>query len=556
MKKVLLAAVLVVAGSVAQAQTVTVAATGADFTTINDAINDVIGNPAVPNVVRIIGPAVDIDADPLTNPLNAYDESIPQVAESITIEGFGYRPIIAIQLGTLSDGLSFAIDGDLTLRNFVLIPSESGPPADDAMYISTASASGTLNLLMEDIYVTPNAGNQIPVTYDIGTDTYDPYTKVDLTALPGPVTKFGDDGIYVMSATAFGGLGGIINGTFDDVIVTHLDTLSASDAFIIGGTDALPQLCTYNFLGGTAATFNRRFGFQLIREANFNINGTTTDPILSIGNNFGGVSFAGFHDINGLVVDMAGASNNLTTGFNYAWRVDPDTVSGFSMSKSYLANSADRGLWVAPFTPATLSKVEVDDTTFHNNFAGISVDSVNVDSTLEIAVTDSIFSGDSTDALADYAIDNIGTPVFSLTNCAIVTAGPNALTGDLEPNAGGTPTLPTLTNIVNADPGYVSLTTLVSGLINPDLADVTNGSYAGAGTAGSDLVGFGDLVAAPGLPGDVDGDGFLTVADVTMYYNFFGGVIGALDVPGNGDYNGVGGTTPADAADLANDLVN
>lgn len=549
---------MMVMGSVANAQTRTVAATGADWTTINDAINDVIGDPATPDVVRIIGPAVDVDMDPLTNPLNAYDESIPQIASSITIEGFNYRPIIAIQLGTLNDGLSFAIDGDLTLRNFVLIPSESGPPLDDAMYISTASASGTLNLLIDNVYVTPNAGNQVPVTYDTMTMTYDPFTKVDLTAIPGPVTKFGDDGIFIMSSTGFGGNGGKMNVTIDDVVVTHLDNTTGPDHFIIGGVDAplTADDMTVNILGGTTVTFGRRFGFQLLRLANFNIQGTPTDPVLALGCNFGGVSFAGKTDISNLVVDNSGASNNTVAGFNYCWRVDPDTAEAFTMKESYLANSADRGLWIAPFTPANLSLVTVDDTTFHNNVAGISVDSTNVDSTLTINVTDSIFSGDSVDALADYAFDNIGTPVFNVSNSAIVTAGAYALTGDLEPNVGGTPTLPTLASIINDDPGYVSLAVLTGGVFNTDLADVTNGAYAGAGTAGSDLTGYGDLVAAPGVPGDVDGDGLLTVADVTEYGNFFAGVTGSLTVPGNGDYNADTVVNAADAAALAAALVN
>jgi len=283
MKKIVITGLFVLFVTFGFAQTVTVNSGGvADYATVQAALDAVVADIATPDVVNIIGGG-------------PYDEIIT-ITAPVTLQGFGYRPVLAVRLNaaspsTANDGLVVNTSGDVSLNNLIVIPSRTSVPTDDGIQVQPTTGTG-LNLTMTDILICPNNGSDQPVTTD-------GLTLVDLTG----ATVFGDDGMTLTSAA---GIPVVAN--FTRLISSQNRNAANNDGFVIfpSGTAIGNSI---NFLEGCVASFNNRIGIQWGGSGSIiNVNGTKDNPVLVIGNGQGVASSGGLTIYNGTgTVNIASA---------------------------------------------------------------------------------------------------------------------------------------------------------------------------------------------------------------------------------------------------------
>jgi len=428
-------AVALALGAPAFAQTRTVSKTSGDFNTLAAAVAFFTSSDPdtnAPNIIQITDSSV-------------YDEAI-SVTIPVTIEGVAAtRPIIACQPAPVqadaNDGLvvSLGSPGSVTLRNLILIPSKTSTPSDDVLRMVGADSTFTL----ENILITANNGSDAPVTSDGLSDP----------SLVG-ATVVGDDGAH------FTGVNAVYN------LTNFVASAVTGDGIVCGGSAGI----VFNINDGCIFSYNGRLGIQA--HGAFTIN-APTNRVLVLGNKgFAGIWFAGGHTVR--IVNGANVVDNVVDGIEH----NNDGGAPFSLSNAIIAGNGDDGLMINNTSvnqPISISNVTIADN------AGSPIEVADAASPL-LTVTAAITVSDSIIAGPGLELNHSGATAMTISNSAIVTAGPNAL-----PSANniGTGTINTA-SIINADPIFTSTTYGTSLFYN-----VTSGAYASAGTGSTALAGGG-----------------------------------------------------------------
>lgn len=218
---------------------------GATYTTIGAALA-----AAAPNdTINIIGGG-------------PYDEII-RIAVPVTLQGFGYRPTLCVQLNsaasTANTGLEINADGIVNLNNLTILPSITAPPTAGGILITAVGVS-TCVANLNNLLLCPNNGANLPVTTD-------GLSLVDLTG----ATPFVQPVVAVR-------VGGIANLT--DVIISNNRTAGAAartDGYLNYGSGGFSTVGE-----GCVISYNDGFGCQL--NSPCQIQGSASKPVKIIGN--------------------------------------------------------------------------------------------------------------------------------------------------------------------------------------------------------------------------------------------------------------------------------
>ncbi|NUP90610.1 MAG: hypothetical protein HUU25_12460, partial [Candidatus Sumerlaeia bacterium] len=459
------------------AQTRTVSSTGpADHTTVQAAIDFFDPDPdgGTPNVINILDSSV-------------YDEVIT-VDVPVTISGnAAARPTLAVRTNAAApganDGLLISIPAGTTnvvvLRSLIVIPSLTTPPADDGI----VTVGQNIDLTMENILVTANNGSNAPVTID-------GLTQVSLAG----ATPFGDDGIFLGGTAAPAGTGFV--ATLRDVVSSHHSEVTGADAGFNDGIVLSAAGLAYTILDGCVFSYNNRLGIQ--GHGTFTLSAPTRRVQVLGNRGFAGIWFAGgagARVIDG--VDVSGTTGTTNTGNGWGIELqNGGTVTSTAVRNATLANNTGPGLLVGSLAGA--GPLTIENVTTANN-ASEAID-VDAGFTGTIAVTNCVLAGNGTTTNDDNLVNHRGGGTMTISDSAIVTGGPLALS----PGTGGTGSI-VQTNVTNGDPEFVSAQ--IDG--SADMLDVAAASYAAAGTGGAPLAGGADYVYTLGdttLSITLDGD--------------------------------------------------
>jgi len=458
MKRLLFLFVLFIIPVIIVAQIVTVAKIGSPtYSTVQAAIDSFDPDPdaGVPNVIQITDSSV-------------YDEMIT-VDVPVTIEGTGAsRPVLAVKInsgGDANDGLLITIPtgtfNGVTLRNLIIIPSTTTPPTDDAV----RSAGQNLNILLDNVLITPNNGSDAPVTID-------GLTEVSLVGC----TVFGDDGAFLGGGAAPAGDGTLV--TMVNTVISHNNNAAGNDGLVASG--GITGTGGFIIQDGCVFSFNGRLGIQ--SGSSLQINAPTKRVIVLGNKGFAGIWFAGVGSAVSPVRTLDGVDvlNNGTSTIS-GWGIEQQNGGSvpFSLTNSIIAGNTSRGLLIGEV--GTDGLITVENVTIANN--GTSAIETNAAHTGLLSFTDCVIAGNGTADPLNSILHN-GTGAMSISYSAIVTAGPFALTGT---GTSGTGTI-NQSNVINNDPLFIQTVNFQV----PEFYDVTAVAYAGAGSGGSDLGGGAD----------------------------------------------------------------
>lgn len=458
MKKthLLMALALASLGTVAGAQTVTVAKTGTpNFATIQAAIDSFATDvdPA-PNVIQITDNAL-------------YDEAI-LITRGLTLEGTGAsRPVLAVRTGTaspltdLNDGLGifFTTSGEtVTLRNLIVIPSSTTPPADDVIRTNSAASITGISVVLDNILVAPNNGSNQPVS--------DGNTQVDLTTVTGLV-PIGDDGIFLTAAAGAG-----LTATLTNVVVTHNQTGTGADGLVLSGTT---NVASVTIGDGCVFSYNGRLGIQANAGQTFRIDAPNQRVKVIGSRGFAGVWFAGTQTvertINGLIVSGVVGALAPNTG----WGIENQNRGTINANFSNLIinNCVLHGILIGS---TGTGDTTINNATIARNGGNAIQNSTG--SAGNVTVNDSILAGNGGTS-ADEIVNNAGSGTFTVNFSALVDTGPQAL------NSALTAGTVTLNNVINADPQFPE----VADFNSADFYKVNNLAYLTAGSGSTALRG-------------------------------------------------------------------
>lgn len=464
--------------------------TGSVYTTIANAL-DYVKTQAEPREVRITGGG-------------PYQENI-SANFSVTIKGDGYRPVIAapptagLQNGSLNGNAvafyttaDFPGDQAFTLENMVILPQVGNAPTRG---IRTNNNNSTdqltpvdMTVNLEDVLITSNNGSDQPVSTD----------GLSTASMTG-ATKFADDICW---------FAGFVDVNTTNTIITNVHDGTAS----VDGIVFYPDEGGYelNLGPGTIISYLNRMAVQMVSDGNvINMRGTKANPVIIKGNLFGGSRNSAISLFN--ADGGTGASNHFE---NVVFVENNSRPIGLSLvtapGTTGMGLEADNVAFVNNVESAVLINSNLTlpwnftNTTFVNNGLGSATglnksaiyigESTAGNNTGAITFTDSIIAGNgrAKDGTTGSNLIDISAPnmPISFVNTAIVNAGPYALaTGNYELRSGAT--APTETDVINADPqfGYVG-----ADFTDPNFLDVNATAYHQAGTASSDLSGYGDYV--------------------------------------------------------------
>lgn len=463
MKKLAIVILFLFVSSAIFAQTVTVnSGGGADYSTVQAALDAVAADSATPDIVNIVGGG-------------PYDEVIT-ITSPVTLKGDGYRPVLTVKSNSASpssppDGLVVDTSGEVTLENLIVLPSLADPPAgsnSDGICIAPQTGSG-LTLTMTDILICPNNGSNQPVSTD-------GLAEVDLTS----ATPFGDDGLNLTSAT---GVPVVANLT--RVICTNNRNAANNDGFVIYPASDVVDQNAINILEGCVISYNNRIGIQWGGGgAVININGTHTNPVLIIGNETTSAAQGGCMLFNGTAtVNYCIIADNNTAGFATLTSGTPAGTGLNSIQNTIIANNGGPGILSADTDVSRPASIGVQNVTlFANDTTQIQNDSTQQG----LSLTNTIVAGVGTTG-----ITNNGA-ACSVAYSALVTSGAHALTA----TTGGTGTTTVAGSVINADPDFVSVNLLSGGALNSDFLDVNAVAYQSAAAGGAPLAGGADYVGA------------------------------------------------------------
>ncbi|MDI6783231.1 MAG: hypothetical protein QME64_03935 [bacterium] len=426
---------------------------GADYTTISAAITAAVAD----DTIRIIG-------------VGPYDEVIT-VNKPLTIEGYGVRPNVCVQNNAASptggnDGLVITgFTGTCVLRNLNMIPSRTTPPADDAILVNPGTGPQTLNLIMEDIVVSPNNGSDAPLNLDGS------YADI------GGGTYFGDDGIVITSADVTS----IVYASLTTVISANHRAAAANDGIICFPATGSGSWITIG--PGCVFSYNSRLGVQWGGGgADIRIRGSATNRVKVIGNR--DATRAGCTLFNGTAdIDQCIMMDNYGSGIITITSGTPAGLGLINVSNSIIANNGTDGIRLADSAPTHATPLTINKVTFYNNVQSpVDVQSGNATST--ITVTDCIIAGNGTDDIsANVYLNNSNTS--DIGNSALILVGGlsyTLATSSIDGVEGAGTT--NLTNVINIDPQFASIDST-----SPDFLNVTNFAFNAAGSGGTPLAG-------------------------------------------------------------------
>jgi hypothetical protein len=436
---------------------------GADQTTLSAAITAAVAD----DTIRIIG-------------VGPYDEIIT-VNKPLTIEGFGVRPNICVQLnGAGLDGFNVTgFSGTCVLKNLNIIPSLTTPPTDDGMFINPG-AGQVMNLIMDGIVVCPNDGTNNPVTLN-------GLTEVDLTGK----TPFGDDGITITSADATS----VITAYMTNCVISHNQNGTNQDGMVIFPAVGSGSIVTIG--PGCVISYNRRVAIQWGGAgADIRVQGAADNRVKIIGNycnpatpgTYGGLyMFSGTADI-----DQCIFSANSGCGIVAASAVPTAPPSGLGLinvSNCIIANNGADGLRYNDTDPAHAVPVTVNKVTFFNNVQS-PIDIYAANLTGNITITDCIFAGDGTEditgtanAFLNDASPSVSTSFINFSGLVIAPGVSYTLaTSSIDGVEGVGTTI--VANSITADPLFAS-----TDPANPNFLNVTNYAFSTAGSGGAPLAG-------------------------------------------------------------------
>jgi len=457
------------------AATKTVAATGADFTTIQAAIDffrTADPDPGTADFINITDSGV-------------YDEAI-NVNAPVTIQGTGAtRPVIAAKPATTqatgdtggTDGIVIEMTGagpfDVTLRNLLIVPSLTSTPADDLV----RSVGANLNILCDNVVIAPNNGSNQPVTTT-------GLTEVDLTA--AGIKRIGDDALFLAGTTG-------TSVTLQRCVITH-----ANNGTPGAGNDGL--VCSgavnYNILDGNVFSFNNRVGIQM--AGFFKMNGTTTRSLVLGNKGFAGIW--GASTTGGSVRQLNGV-NIIGNGLPYVagavvggWGIEVqngDGVTPATISNAIIAGNGGPGIRFGEV--GTNGGLIVTNVTSANN--GQAAGSTDQEPLLvatgapasagNVTITNSIMAGNGGSNATNKIVHN-GTGTVTMSGSALVLAGPLALAS---PGFSGPGTV-NIGSSITQDPAFLQ----TSNQALSTYFDVQQNAYGTANATSGPLGGGADFV--------------------------------------------------------------
>lgn len=409
--------------------------------------------------------------------------------KSLTIRGAtsANRPILVLAqngasatggIGATTAGFLVAGDGTtVTVQDLILIPSTSSIPGR-LFQASTLTAGATITVNLTNILATGNNGSNVPSVTDpwdnttpIGTgNTSDHFYLVNRAFTPPSLVDA--VGVYTL---------------------TNVVSIRAGRDGIVAYPNGVGSSLSATGVAVARATRNPiQWGDDNAQHTAFTVTGTRATPGLLLVNNTGTFSGPDVTGINaGGVVDI---DHLVCVGNSGAFYLGADVVTSATISDSLFMNttSTASGLYLNSGAAAP-GAITVEGSTFFNNGAAASNQGHILIDTAAATYTirDNIFAGSGGAAIV-HNVAGTGAQT-STTNNGVVFGGVHALAnaelGTGAPSA-------TYTGNISADPAFSSTTVAAAA----DLAtafDVTASSYEGAGTAGADISGWGDMDVPP-----------------------------------------------------------
>lgn len=413
-----------------------------------------------PNRITFIddGPFIEVGWVRLDEHDTGHRELIVEAAE-------GVNPTVVVSVvGNQRAGIFLRKEGKgMTLRDFTLLPTTNAALAPEAAIELQCDDNFATSVTLENILISSNDGNNQPIA------SRDGLTEPVFDA---NTVSFGDEGIFMPSAS---GRAVAHNLTIRDVTISGLDGGSGSDGIRIqadGGPGSMLTVgpgVTVSYLQGSRPAptpISTGSAFQPGGADNFTINvvGTQESPVRFINNNTAGIGVTYAPTANGVdLMEWVIIANN-----NGAGIVNTSRHSTNIMRNVTIANN-QMGAITGPPIPAGID-FQLSNVIVAGN--GDDADTTNV-----LLLTK--YSGDAGGSAS----------TFTATDSAIVLAGDYTLNtqdfGGDGINSDSFYTV-TLTDVINSDPGFVSLDPTHAGF-----AEVTNPAYATAGPNGEALVGGG-----------------------------------------------------------------
>jgi len=377
-------------------------------------------------------------------------------------------------------------DSNVTLRNMTIMPDTSlnTGAAGTAISIEDRHSASVSNveINLEGVIVTGNDGSGNPLT------------RTESLPPGGSAILFGPNSNEMIRVSNNSGTdSGSINLTNCDILYCPIHGLYINtegldfnlDNVFVRGTDngILWNKAVGSNITMTGCTSRENVYGCIIRNGHL----TLMDNCSFIGN-----SDVGFRTNNSTPAPIVDEISNCifsdNTGLGLVFEALDLTQGDRMVNKCLFANNGDPSksalVNVSPSNAGTTKTISFTESTFHNPANGVigGVIFVVINpscSNLLIDIRDSIFSGNTGDTVAFNYNGGAGIK-WSLTNCSVVTNGPDALDGlgDATAESG----------VIYDDPQYKGDNT------NPTDADsfvVQNTAYKTAGTGGVPLEGWG-----------------------------------------------------------------
>ncbi len=454
-------------------------------------------NAVTPDIIRITGGG-------------PYNEGV-MINTSVTVKGDGYRPILnspptAGGPHSSVNGNAIAIytdsgsGGDITvnLENLVVIPDKASAPTRGIRANNNATGLSTdkMTINITDVIVTANNGSDLPVTTD-------GMSKADLTGC----TIFGDDGIY---------FSGYVDVSLTRTIVSNIYGGTASNDGLLFYPDTTGYTC--NVGEGCVFSYMNRLGVQIATDGSvINMIGTAVKPIYIKGN-WASKTYATPNAGLGLFCD----DEKLTSSqwaFQYVYIVDnfnggilcsfvndTDSFPVSTFDHCIIANNNRIGLDISDdllkawtFTNCTIANNSLDAAPPATNYVQINInESAAGISTGSVSFLNSIIAGNgsSDNTSGNNTINILATAIgVNFSYSAIVLEGPYKLAGTDGFTLGTGVSAATVSNIINADPAFVSIDSASASFL-----DVNASIYGGKASGGANLSGAADYVATPPTP--------------------------------------------------------
>jgi hypothetical protein len=398
-----------------------------------------------------------------------YDEII-RISKPVTLQGFGYRPILCVQLNaaatTANTGLEINADGIVNLNNLTILPSLTAPPTAGGVIVN-ASGVSTCVANLNNLLLCPNNGANLPVTTD-------GLSLVDLTGAT-PITQ------PVVAAR----VGGIANLT--DVIISNNRTAGAT-----GRTDGFLNYGSAGFstVGeGCVISYNDGFGCQL--NSPCKIQGSASKPVRIIGNCQLELSqpYGAIANFDILLVPITISIDYCIIDSNPTAGIDEEgsTNSNISpISHTIISNQTGPGIR----NNGAGGNMVLQNVTFFNNTGGVMT--IN-DTDQAVDASNVIFAGTGNQTDATNVITFNSTNTLTISNSALLQSGPYSL-NTTNNGIAGSGTAITQTAVITANPNFYQTNPLSNEFLN-----VSNTYYWNKGPGGIALVGGALFAPAFGI---------------------------------------------------------